>query len=67
MIFFLLVNITLWITIIFELKESSLNPFPEEFYGILNWHIILHFIGPLASLYRFHSVCCLIDVWKFAY
>ncbi|XP_063721273.1 proton channel OtopLc-like isoform X2 [Symsagittifera roscoffensis] len=66
-IFFLLVNITLWITIIFELKESSLNPFPEEFYGILNWQIILHFIGPIASLYRFHSVCCLIDVWKFAY
>ncbi|XP_075245663.1 proton channel OTOP2-like isoform X2 [Convolutriloba macropyga] len=66
-IFFLLVNITLWITIIFELKESTLNPFPEEFYGILNWQIILHFIGPIASLYRFHSVCCLIDVWKFAY
>ena len=66
-VFFLLVNVSLWITIIFELKESALNPLQEDFYGIINWKVMLHFVGPIASLYRFHSVCCFLDVWKFAY
>ena len=66
-LFFLLVNVSMWITIIFELKETALNPLQEDFYGIINWQVLIHFVGPIASLYRFHSVCCFLDVWKFAY
>jgi len=65
--FLLLCNLALWIVYTFEIKKVEANPVQLDFYGPLNWAVILRVTLPLAIFHRFHSAVVLAEVWKSSY
>ena len=65
--FLLLVNLAMWVVMVFEVKKADATPMHEDFYGALSWAIISHVCLPLIIFYRFHSSVCLSDIWVHAY
>lgn len=62
--FLMLVNISLFCVMIFELAKASTHPTQVEFFGKGPWTIIVHSTVPLCIFFRFHSSVCLVEIWK---
>lgn len=65
--FNIIINITLWILITFEMKSVDKYHSMGSKYGKFVWMIILDTCLPLMLFYRFHCSVCLADMWKNCY
>ena len=65
--FLLLVNVSLLVVAVFEVKKVENASIHAAVYGYLAWSVISHVTVPLAIFFRFHSTVCLSDIWNGAY
>ena len=65
--FLIILNITLWIMVTFEVKPVDKYHSMGKYFGKFNWMIILDTCLPLMLFYRFHSSVCLSYMWQNAY
>ena len=65
--FAIIINVTLWILITFEIKSVDKYHSMPDYFGKFVWMIILDTCLPLMLFYRFHSSVCLSDIWNHAY
>lgn len=65
--FLIIINVTLWILVTFELKSADKHHSMSTTYGHFVWMIIQNTCLPLMLFYRFHSSVCLSEMWKHCY
>ena len=65
---FLFINLALSISTFYEIIQGdTMNRQQVNFYGIVNWSLFIHLVGPFVCLYRVHSTVCLLDLLQLAF
>lgn len=65
--FSIIINISLWILVTFEIKYVDKFHSMAEQYGKFIWMLVLDTCLPLMLFYRFHSSVSLSNMWKHCY
>ena len=62
--YLLMSNFSLWFMYTFEIAEAEANPVHINFFGAIQWAVLLRILLPLGIFFRFHSLVAFSEIWK---